>query len=377
MRIALFSVDDVLSLRDNPTEHGKIELITKLHHNFEDEKLTGEEKLIAEEIVRLLAADISVRIRKCISDSFSDNDALPHDVALKLANDLEDIVSLPIIENSNVLTEEDLIEIIQNDGTTRQVAVSKRKNISENLCAHIIFEATSEAVDTLVKNKKVTLSQDSCEILMKNHKDNPLIIKSLINNKRITIDQAHNLLTTVTDDLQKLLIVEYNIPSTTVNSLVHQSKEWVTLNMIRSHAEKSLGNIPLASLIYKLHAQGELTFTILVMSLSLGDIAFFEAAIAKMAEIPVENVQKLIWENADSRGFIALYNKCKLPSSMADAIYKLLMVIREERDKKDQQVNLPARILNRLNVTLREESVTNLDYLITIVTYNLRKTQMI
>jgi hypothetical protein len=62
---------------------------------------------------------------------------------------------------------------------------------------------------------------------------------------------------------------------------------------------------------------------------------------------------------------------------MADAIYKLLMVIREERDKKDQQVNLPARILNRLNVTLREESVTNLDYLITIVTYNLRKTQMI
>lgn len=377
MRFASFTAEDVQKLRYE-SEAGKVDLVKKLHHNFHLDKLTPAEKLIATEILHLLAADISVKIRQNIATKFCDNIDLPYEVAVKLANDLEDIVAIPIIEKSRVLKEADLIRIIAGDKLQRQKAVANRADLSENICAHIISNTNAEIVSTLVENNQSKLSETASEMLIRAYGKDNSIMRLMIQNKKISLEQAHNLLVSVSHDLQKLLIVEYDIPSTVVNNIVHDSKEWVIMNLILSNMDNN-DDASLKSVIEKLHAERQLTFSVLIRTLSLGNLSFFEVALAKLAGIDVSVVRKLLWETEGSTGLRSIYTKCQMPESMFNATYRLINIVRDERHQpeKDEIAKIQHRILNRLSYSSIHENVTNMDYLVTIVAYNLKKSNLL
>ncbi len=371
-----FSIDDVLKLRDNPSEEAKVELIGKLQGNFSAQNLAAQEKEIADEILRYLAADISSRIRQSIAEQFSESTSLPYDVALKLAHDLDDFVALPVISNSTLLNEADLINIVRNGNDKRQVAVAKRPNLSENVNGTIIAEAAVEAVETLLTNKHSVLSDNNKEQLIRTHGSNQVLIKSLIENQQISVNQAHDLLVRVSGELQNTLIKNYNIPKETVSKLIESSKEWVVLGMIRAHAENHPHSIPLNDIITRLHNDNEISFSLLVKALSLGNLTFFEAAIAKMAGLHAENVRKLLWDSGDNRGYEGLYEKCGLPDSMKDSFYKLLTIVHEDYISGQDVEKAPYRIFHKITSAANTENIENIDYLVTIVGHNIKKTNI-
>src|SRR5688572_833668 len=115
-----FDREDINDLRQNPSETTKKRIIDKLMFSFQKVKLTGEERLLAEDILRLLAVDLSVSIRETIVEKFAQSRHLPHDVAITLVNDLEDSVAIPAIERTTSLTEHDLIKIIEKSQMSRK-----------------------------------------------------------------------------------------------------------------------------------------------------------------------------------------------------------------------------------------------------------------
>jgi hypothetical protein len=192
----------------------------------------------------------------------------------------------------------------------------------------------------------------------------------------MNIEQAHDLLIRVSEDLQKMIIVEYNIPATTVNTLIHSSKEWIILSMIKANQDINPNSPTLKDIIEKLQREGELSFSLLIKALSLGNLSFFEAAIAKMAEVPVDNIRKLLWENADDRGYKALHQKCKLPESMVSAVYKLIQIVKEENSITEDKEKAAYRIFQKISAAANLEEIENIDYLVTIVAYNLKKSNV-
>ncbi len=372
-----FSRADVEVLKASPGEPVKVRLIDKLHESFFLCKLTDDERLIAEEILRFLAADISSKIRQSISTRFCDDINLPYDVALQLANDLEDIVAVPIIEHSAILKEKDLINIIDTNNPNRQKAVASRTDITERLATKIITKANPEVISTLVNNKAAKLSTGNADLIIHKYSASQPLMRSLVASKKISASQAHDLLTLVTSDLQKMLIIEYNIPSNVVNNLVHDSKEALIINMIMSNLERR-NQATLTQMINKLHTEKELTFSVLVKALSFGNVGFFETGLAKLADIPAENVHKILWESEGNTGFNSLYIKAGLPEAMMEAIYKLIVIAHEEQsgDNSDD-AKIYYRILNRLARTSNNEKTYNLDYLVTIVAYNLKKSHLL
>ena len=372
-----FSRADVEVLNSSPSEPIKISLIEKLYESFHFNKLNNDERLIAEEILRFLAADISTKIRQSIANKFCEDIKLPYDVAVKLANDLEDIVALPIIENSTILKEKDLMAIIEAGNIQRQKAVATRPDLNSRLATHIITHTSTDVITILVSNKRANLSPDDAELIISTHCASQPLMKALIEGKRITTQQAHNLLTTVSTDLRTMLITEYEIPGNVVNNLIHDSKESLIINMIVSNMERRNPET-LAQMINKLHAENELTFSVLVKALSFGNIAFFEMGIAKLADLPLDDVRARLWNHGDNTGFDKVYTRAHLPEAMAPAVYKLMLVTAEEAlvDNPDTAA-IHYRILNRLARASNNENVNNLDYLVTIVAYNLKKSNLL
>src|ERR1700722_10820507 len=140
---------DVAKLLAEPSPHVRAELAGKLASELDSTRLTEAELNLAQDIVRTMAKDVEVVVRQALAQSLRKAAKLPHDVAVKLANDIES-VALPILENSTVLTDDDLAGIIKSGAATKQEAIAGRLNVSEKVSAALIESGGEKAVATLM-----------------------------------------------------------------------------------------------------------------------------------------------------------------------------------------------------------------------------------
>ena len=125
----ILSNADVKRLLANPDGETRADTAAKVAGAFETGHLSDAERHLAEQIFRVLARDAEVKVRAALSIHLKASDQLPHDVAMQLAKDVEQ-VSLPVLEFSKVLTDEDLVQIVRSAGADKQTAIAKRSTVS-------------------------------------------------------------------------------------------------------------------------------------------------------------------------------------------------------------------------------------------------------
>ncbi len=90
---------DVVRLLSEPSALVRAEVAAKLADEIDNTLLTPAELAIAHDIVRAMARDVELAVRRSLSHSLRSAAHLPHDVAIRLANDVE-AVALPILTES-------------------------------------------------------------------------------------------------------------------------------------------------------------------------------------------------------------------------------------------------------------------------------------
>lgn len=127
---ASLSSHDVARLMSEPSSDLRAELAGKVAADLSGSGLTLAELKLAQDIVRVLARDVEEGVRAALSRSLRHSPNLPRDVARKLADDVE-YVALPMLADSLVLTDDDLIEIVRRGSSLKQEAVASRPNLTE------------------------------------------------------------------------------------------------------------------------------------------------------------------------------------------------------------------------------------------------------
>ncbi|HJS45297.1 MAG TPA: DUF2336 domain-containing protein [Rhizomicrobium sp.] len=117
------------------------------------------------ETLECLARDATVRVRAILAEEIKYLDCIPRDIVLRLAQDLETVVSAPILEYSPLLSDADLIEIIAC-GQVQEVlvAIASRKPVTEQVSARLVQSLNVPAVAALLVNpdakiRKATMDQ--------------------------------------------------------------------------------------------------------------------------------------------------------------------------------------------------------------------------
>jgi uncharacterized protein (DUF2336 family) len=117
------------------------------------------------ETLECLARDATVRVRAILAEEIKYLDCIPRDIVLRLAQDLETVVSAPILEYSPLLSDADLIEIVAC-GQVQEVlvAIASRKPVNEPVSARLVQSLNVPAVAALLVNpdakiRKATMEQ--------------------------------------------------------------------------------------------------------------------------------------------------------------------------------------------------------------------------
>ncbi len=112
------------------------------------------------DIMESLAYDMEIEMREELARRMADAAHLPHALAKRLASD-EISVAGPMLAESPVLSEEDLIEVSQGGSQDHLIAITKRTDIGSRLSAALVHHGSDMVVDHLVRNDSASIADET------------------------------------------------------------------------------------------------------------------------------------------------------------------------------------------------------------------------
>jgi uncharacterized protein (DUF2336 family) len=336
--------EDVARLLTDPSPQTRADVASKIGHRLDDSNLSEAEIRLAQDIVRHMANDIAVQVRMSLAISVKKADKLPHDVAMKLAKDVEQ-VSLPVLEFSTILSDDDLIDIIGSRSPEKQEAIARREKVSEKVSEAIVEQGGEKAVTQLLNNRNAAIPESSLTLVTERFSAIPAVEESLVKRDRLPLAVAERLVGKVSEALREYLVSHHKLPESVVKDVVMRSREQATANLLGNTKEEQ----DIVELAHQLKRNGTLSPSLIIRGLCVGDVAFMEAAFSALAGIPITNVRVLI-HDAGRLGLKSLYDKTGLPQGMYAIIRVALEVVKEtQMDGGDNDRDrYRARVIERI-----------------------------
>ncbi|MDF1749648.1 MAG: DUF2336 domain-containing protein, partial [Alphaproteobacteria bacterium] len=303
------SSDDVKRLLEAPSEGVRVETATKIYQAYGSDELDPKQRAIAEEIIRLLIADESVRVRQAIAEGLKECADLPHDMTLSLAKDLEDVVALPILSSSQILTNEDLIAIVESRAVTRQEAIAGRSSVNESVASALVAIGEQPVVVKLFQNEGADISAASFENAQARFPNADKLDEVILRRERVPLTIREKIIGALTDQFADILSSDVRVSSSLICDIVFRARDQLVTRLSEKSSDESV-----LDLVKSLDKQGRLTTQLLIRALCQGDITFFEAALAQLAKVPLMNARYLIHDQGGT-GLKAIYQRAGLPDS--------------------------------------------------------------
>ena len=351
---------DVRKLMTDPSPDARVETATKVAKAFYETELSPAERVLAEEIFRIMVRDAEVRVREALSINLKSSPELPKDVALSLARDVE-AVSLPVLEFSSVLSDADLIEIIQMSSAEKQTAVAKRASVSGEVANALIDHGKSGAVvATLVNNPGAALRDADLEKAFAKFGSDPAVNNSLVARANLPLRISEKIVARVSESLREHLLSHKEISAEMAADLVLQARERATVGLLPPGSKSA----DVVDLVKQLRDNKRLTPSLILRTLCPGDLTFVEASLAVLANMTIISARVLIHDEG-KLGLQSIYQRTPLPANLYPAFRVAFDVARETQydgGENDRQ-RFSSRVIERVLTQFEDIGNDNLEYL--------------
>ncbi len=307
------SKSDVARLLADPSPQARIETSGKIAQQYERQTLSESERRLAEDIFRALVKDAEVRVREALAAHLRSAPDLPHDLALALARDVES-VALPMLKFSEVLTDQDLIEIVRQNNHAKQVAIAERRYVSGAVADALIDTGNETAVARLVANEGAELSEKALRLVLARYRGVEAVSDSLARRPNLPAAISEQLLSALTKQLQEVLVAKHDHSANKVANIVMQARERATVTLLSEGSSDK----ELEAMVEQMHVNGRLTPSLLLRALCMGDIKFFEYGLARLAGTPIANARLLIHDEGPL-GLQSICLKANMPQQLLPA----------------------------------------------------------
>ena len=357
-RSALTEVD-IRTLVRGATDDERAAAAHKLCRRM-DVSITDEEREAAHEVLRLMAADAAELVRRALAVTLKNSPNLPRDVALKLARDV-DSVSIPVLHNSPVFTDEDLAEIVRVSPAAKQLAVARRAALGEPVTAALVQYGSEDSVKAACANDNALFSENALRDACDRFANSDGVTAAIAYRKVLPLSIGERLVHLVSEGVRQHLIDRHALSPETALDVALGTRERATMDLVDQAGRAS----DLKSFVAHLHRQERLTPSLLLRVAAHGHIGFLEWALAELSGVPHHRTWLMV-HDAGSLGLRAIYERAGLPGRLLPAFraaidtFHALQQEGEMRDTNAFQERMLQRFLTQPNATARED----VDYLI-------------
>ncbi len=314
---------DVKRLLEDPAPETRAQTAAKIADNYAEAMLGPGERRLAQEIFAVLVRDTAVIVREALAEHLKHAPDLPNGIAMTLARDV-DSVALPILRHSEAFSDAELLSLVQEAAPRRLNAIARRNQLSAAVCEAVIDTGQSEAVAHLVGNEGAEIAEGDLERVLRDFAEEPAVGDQLARRRHVPPLIAEQLVTRMSAQLRDVLTTRGELDSNRVSDLVLQVRDRAVLQI----ADKNREGGDLDALVAGLAKRGRLSDSLILRALCVGDLAFFEAAMAKLASVPLANARILIYDEG-KLGLTSLYRRAGLSEEKLPVFRAAVQVVQE------------------------------------------------
>ncbi|MDR3439200.1 DUF2336 domain-containing protein [Telmatospirillum sp.] len=288
---------------------------------------------ITYQTLQLLARDQITRVRKILADALKDVADAPPQVIRQLAHDGELAVASPILEFSPVLSDEDLLEIIGGAPMAGVLsAISRRKVLGAAVADGIAKTDDIEAISFLLSNPRAQIREETLDMLLDQAPDIEAWHGPFVHRPQLSARAATRLARFVADNLLRVLDQRQDFDAKTkaaVAAVVRRRVEDAGSDMVAFRRGEPLSAVPpepVETRVSRLQSEGKLDDKRLVDGLTANDNEFVMHALARLAGVSVNRVNKIVTTQS-AKGIVSLTWKAGLSMQTAVALQTKLAKI--------------------------------------------------
>ena len=307
-----FGEDDIRALVKGPTDEARAEVAHRLCRRI-DHNLTPEDRDAAHEVLRLMAADAAEVVRRALAVTLRASNALPRDVALKLAADI-DSIALPVLNFSPVFTDEDLAEVIRAGVEARQSAVASRPALGEVVTEALASHGCEAAVKLALVNDRARFTESGLASTLTRFSGNRDVAAGMAYRQALPLSISEKLVDLVSEDVRRHLLDRHALSARTALRIAVGARERATIDLVDQAGR--VADLP--AFCAHLHRQERLTPSLILRALACGQMTFFEAALAELSALPHHRAWLLV-HDAGPLGLKAVCDKAGMPPRLLSA----------------------------------------------------------
>ena len=310
---AALTDEDIRTLVKGATPDERAVAAHKLCRNIDRYELSDEERVLAQEILRVMAADAGELVRRALAVTLKNSTVVPRDVALKLAKDVESI-ALPILSSSPVFTDEDLAEIVRLGGPVRQVVIAKRPRVSQTVTNAIVEYGVERAVEAACANDNADFADRALAKVIERFEKSERVLAAVAYRNALPLAVTEKLIDLVGEEVRDHLLNHHALSPDLALEIAMGAKERATIDLV-----DQAGRAPdVKSFVSHLHKHERLTASLLLRALAHGHMTFFEWSLAELASVPHHRTWLMI-HDAGPLGLRAVYERAGLPARLFPA----------------------------------------------------------
>ncbi len=292
-------------------------------------------KRMAYDALETLARDELTRVRLILAESLKDVAEAPPAVIRKLAFDTEIVVAGPILEHSPVLTDQDLMDIIENGSATGRLSfISKRAEVSEQVSGSIAATGDRDAVALLLANPSAQIREDTLDEIADQAADIVSWHAPLVSRPQISNFAAKRLAGFVAANLIRILSIRQDLDPKTLEEVKKAVAERIEkgeeelLGAVETEDVETPLEIAIAK-VGKLQENGELNEAGVKKMLGGDGNEMVIAALAALSEIAVPAVQKTA-QTQNVKGVVSICWKAGLSAKITERVQSALLEVADD-----------------------------------------------
>jgi len=253
--------------------------------------LTDRERSLMSEILRQLINDIESSVRRALAEKLAHQKDAPRDLILALAND-EIVVAQSILMHSEVLRDEELIEIIHHRTLEHQLAVAMRKSVNEPVSDALVETGNVDVIAALLENHDARISGETMAYLVEQSQRVDSYQNPLLRRPELDPNLARRMYWWVSAALRQHILDNFSIKPSDFDDALEASAGELAPVRAEPLPRKSE---QLADTLARIET---ITPHLLVETLRQGEIALFEAMLAKLTGIRPQLIRRLLYQRS-------------------------------------------------------------------------------
>ncbi len=295
---------------------GRAALVASIGDIFagDDRPLSDRERALMGDILCRLIAEVETSVRAHLAARLAERVDAPVDVIRLLAND-EIEIAKPILLNSKVLKDPDLIAIIKTRTAEHQLAVASRKTISEEVSGCLVDHGTSAVIVTLLENPNAQISALTIDYLVEQSRRLDSYQGPLLGRAEVGPDLARRMHAWVGNALKQQILQQFNLDP---EDLAHDAAA-ATYDALTDLTPA--GDTATNRLADALATPEKVSPKLLIKMLQQGEIALFEAMLAKACGLDPSAINPLVFDR-DPIGLCIACRICDMPLPDFDEVFR-------------------------------------------------------